>query len=291
MCSVSVIVCYYNNNQSSDIKFMTLFAMSFLQKNNSGLFEITVVDGSKIKDELFEKELIKLQVNYLHSGRDLSFGETYNYGINYSDSPIIVTLANDIFIEAKQIIELADEARNNVGCVIPYLSYSDYSVQNTRKYLVPKRSFPSRMTFNVNVFQRKALEEIGYIDEEMSGCFNDVLAFIKLRENGYSIVLKNVGNIFHLSQQTLKSNFTTVSYQNDQIIFQKKYPNYWSRGHILFYKTTQRFTTKIIYWVIEHISIKLVKKSNIWKLIWLIEPYICAEKSTYTKGLKKIFAR
>jgi hypothetical protein len=88
---------------------------------------------------------------------------------------VIVTLANDIFIEAKQIRRLAEEIKDDVGCAIPYLSVSDYGTQRMRRIAIPRRSFPNMMPFNVAAFSREALEKLGFIPEQMTGCCNDLV--------------------------------------------------------------------------------------------------------------------
>jgi GT2 family glycosyltransferase len=270
---------------------MTLYAMAFLCKDHTVASNIIVVDGSPIRDDELMQGLTALGVEYLHLGRELSFAETYNAGIKRTSSPVVVTLANDVLINAQQLRQLAAEVNRNVGCVLPYLTQSDYGAQTERRLPVPRRCFPSRMTFNVNAFSRDALEKIGFIPEEMTGCYNDVMVFIRLREMGYSIMLRNVGHVIHLAQQTLKSGSTSVCYEGDERLFAQTCPKYWRDGTVLFHKVAQRWTTRIIYQMVEYLPVGLVRKLGIWNWVWAIEPYLCAEQGTLKEALRRVFFR
>ena len=266
---------------------MALHAMAFLCKGNTEELNIIFVDGSPSRDTLIEREFDLLGIRYVHCGRELSFGETYNTGIKEASNPVVVLLANDIFIEAKQIEALALEIRNGVGCAMPYLSFSDYGAQTARKLPAPRRFFPTRMTLNVNAFSRKALENVGLIPEEMTGCYNDIILYIRLREKGYSIIIRNVGNVFHMAQQTLKTNSTNISYEKDERLFSIKYPEYWHRGHVTLSKVAQRCATRQVYRIAEYLS-GFGYSASLWHAIWAIEPYICAEKGTIKEALSRL---
>lgn len=289
--SIDVVVCHYNKDCSPALRYMTLHSMAFLCKNRPPGLRIMVVDGSPDEDAALAQGLAELKVEYLHLGKELTFPETYNAGIRKTANPFIVLLANDIFIEADQIVKLAAEIHGEVGCAIPYLSFSDYGTQIIRRIVVPPRCYPSQMTLNVNAFSRGALERIGLIPEQMTGAFNDVILFIKLREANYSIILRNVGYVFHMAKQTLRTGATTVSHEKDALLFMQEFPDYWRNGAILFHKIAQRKITRFLYKALVSLPVSLVNKFNLRSLVWSIEPYICAESGTYREGIIKIFNR
>ncbi len=286
---IDVVVCHYNKTEGPRIRYMALHAMAFLCRERPTDLNVIFSDGSPSRDGKLANGLAGLGVEYLHCGRELSFPETYNAGIKKTSNPVVVTLANDILIEAKQICKLAAEISERVGCVMPYLTFSDYGAQRERKLPVPRRCFPTRMTLNVNAFSRKALEDVGLIPEDMTGCYNDVLLSIRLREKDYSIVLRNVGHVIHLGQQTLKTGATSVALDADVHLLSKAYPQYCRNGVVLFGKIAQRRATRIIYGALEHLPTGLVKKLRLWDAAWAIEPYVCAERGTYKEGLARLF--
>jgi GT2 family glycosyltransferase len=145
------------------------------------------------------------------------------------------------------------------------------------------------MSFNSAAFSREALVRVGLVPEKMTGCYNDVVLFIRLREEGYSIVLQNVGHVLHLAQQTLKTGATSVSYKSDELLFAKEYPQYWRNGVVLFHKAAQRWPTRIIYQMVECLPARFVEKLGIWNWVWAIEPYLCAEKGTYKECLIRLY--
>jgi GT2 family glycosyltransferase len=248
-----------------------------------------LVDGSPQRDNQLAQELKCLGVQYTHCGGELSFSETFNTGINKTVNKIVVVLTNDIFIEAKQLQMLAGEIKNDVACAFSYLSWVDYGAARARSLPVPWRSFPNGMSFNVAAFSREALEKVGLIPEQMTGCYNDVVLFIRLREEGYSIVLRNVGYVLHMGQQTLKTGSTNVSYEADAAFFTKHYPQYWRNGRVLLHKVAQRWTTRMLYAVVVYLPVGIVERLRIWNWVWAIEPYICAEKGTYKECLIRLY--
>jgi hypothetical protein len=266
---------------------MTLYAMAFLCKDRPENLHIILVDGSPFRDDELAQRLTDIGVEYFHSGGELSFAETYNTGIRKTSGSIVVTLSNDILIEAKQIKQLATEVRDRVGCVVPYLTLSDYGAQRERRLPVPRRCFPTRMTINVNAFSRAALDKVGFIPGQMTGCYNDVILFIRLREEGYSILLRNVGHVVHLGQQTLKTGVTSVCFEEDELLFARFYPQYWRKGTVLFHKVAQRWTTSTVYRLVEMLPVKMVEKLHLWKWVWIIEPYLCAERGTFLYGIQR----
>jgi len=287
-----VVVCHYNKLALPHVRWMALHSMAFLMKERPEDFRVVLADGSPTRDETLACGLGELGVEYLHTGGELSFAKTYNAGIRRTSSPVVVAMANDVLIEAKQVRMLIDEMHDGVGCVFPYLSASDYGAQRHRRWPVPRRCFPTRMTLNVNAFPRAALEKVGLIPEQMTGCFNDVLLFIRLREAGYSIVLRNVGRVIHLGQQTLKTGATSVAYGKDEALFASQYSDYWSRrgGTVLFHRVAQRWTTRGLYRLVERMPGGLVRRLGLWNLAWAVEPYVCAESGTFGEGVRRILA-
>ena len=287
--SIDVVVCHYNRAGSASIRYMALHAMACLCADCPDDLNTVLVDGSPERDEELAAGLCALNVEYVHCGRELSFGATYNEGIRRTSSPVVVTLANDILVTAAQIRKLAADIRGHVGCVSPYLTFSDYGAQRQRRLPLPTRCFPTRTTLNVNAFSREALERVGLIPEHMSGCYNDVILFIKLREAGYSLVLRNAGRVIHLGQQTLKTGATSVDYDADATLFGQEYPHYWRKGTILFHKVAQRRMTRLMYGILESLPKNWVDRLRLWEMAWAVEPYLCAERGTFRKGFCRLF--
>ncbi len=288
---IDVVISHYNKAKKPHIRFMTLHAVAHLCRESCADLNVNIVDGSPTRDDHLAEALTALGVKYVHCGRELSFGETYNTGIRRTSCPVVVTLANDIFINPNQIRKLADEIVGRVGCAMPYLTHSDFGAQQLRRFRLPRRCFPTRMTLNVNAFSRAALERVGLIPENMSGCYNDVVLFLRLREEGYSILLRNVGRVIHLAQQTLKSGATSVNYDADEALFSREYPQYWRNGVVLFHKAAQGRLTRLMYGALERLPPRWTKKLRLWRLAWEMEPYLCAERGTFKEGLFRALRR
>ena len=287
--SVDVVVSHYNRSQAAHIRYMAIYAMSYLCREPSPHLNVVFIDGSPFQDAGLKSCLETLGVQYLHFGRELSFGEAYNAGIKRTTNRVVVTLANDILIEPKQVRLLAAEAKGRVACAIPYLTFCDYGTQRERKLPTPRTCYPNSMTLNVNAFAREALESVGFIPEQMSGCYNDVVLFIRLREEGWSVILRNVGRVIHLGKQTLNTQQSSVSYETDAALFARQYPKYWDRGVVRFHKVGQRWTTRMLYRLLERLPPKAAARYGFWTWVWALEPYLSAERGTYRKGLGRAF--
>lgn len=284
---IDVIVCYYNPNNHSHIRMMTMATVTYLNKHNRDYLNIIVSDGGKNPDTLL-KELLEINgIEYLHSGKEMSFAETYNFGILNSKNEIVALIANDIFIETEQIIKLSSFLKPGVGCVMPFLSYSDYGTQILRKFR-PDIIYPSGMTLNVNIFYRSVLKDIDYIPREMSGAFTDMLLFIRMKNKGYSVLIKKVGVVIHLAKQTLKTG-TSVSYSEDSKLFSELYPSFWKDPIICHSKLAQKTSSRILFKIYELIPNRITKTFGLFVLVCRIEPYITAERGYYFKRIKKIF--
>jgi GT2 family glycosyltransferase len=269
---------------------MTLHAVAFLCKTPlaESKLSVTVVDGSPQADSDLEAGLRALGVCYLHAGRELSFAETYNTGIRARSSPVVFTLANDVLIEARQVRTLAEEIGPTVACAMPYLTSCDYGTQRQRRLPVPRRCFPTAMTLNANAFSRPALEKVGFLPEDMTGCFNDVVLFIRLREQGYSVVLRNVGPVLHLGRQTLRAGMTRVSYEADATLFSERYPRYWLDGRILWHRAGQKSLARLAHRVMNGLPRGVVHSIRGWEWVWWAEPYLCAERGSFREGLTRL---
>jgi GT2 family glycosyltransferase len=262
--------------------------MAFLCKEQPTDLNIILVDGSPVRDDELAQGLERLGVEYLHCGKELSATETVNAGIMRTKNPVVVYLTNDVFIQAAQVRKLAAEVRGNIACAFPYLTSCDYGTQIERRLPVPRRCYPSRMVIVVAAFSREALEKVGLMPTEITGVFCDVILSILLREEGYSLVLRNVGHVIHLGQQTLKTGASTTLWEPDAVWFAKHYPQYWRKGMILFHKVAQRTSTKIMYFALEYLPVSVVNMLGLERLVWQLEPYLCAEKGTYREGVRRI---
>lgn len=125
---------------------------------------ILVCDGSPEPDGQLAENLDGSDARYLHVGRPLSFGGTYNLGIEAIRTEYVVLVASDILISSPQVRRLVTEVRDGVACAIPYLTRSDYATQCIRRSRVPARRYPASMTLNVhaqsNFSRRRAIHDM-----------------------------------------------------------------------------------------------------------------------------------
>lgn len=215
---VDVVINYYNPQKSDLLFAQTLYCILCYKRNKVKL--VILSDGSGIVDERFSEFSKINDFVYLTSDKKLMFSEGYNVGVDYlekfSESEYVLLSANDIFVDINTVELLIDNFEENCGCVIPYLSVSDLPIQNG--FYNQKVRYPMGMTLNVNMFKRSDLIGIGKVPVELSGYFNDVVMFYKLKKNGKKIKLINAGKIIHLGKVTVSIS-SNASFEKDKKTF------------------------------------------------------------------------
>src|SRR5688572_12820943 len=124
---VGIVVNYYRrNNHPLLTRDFTLLGLKFLRQDNSDN-SIVLVDGSPQSDGDLLAACESLKVNYLHTGKELTFAEGFNVGWQYLRETYVCLMANDILVPVGTVKTLQKYLRiSDVGCVFPYLSYCDY---------------------------------------------------------------------------------------------------------------------------------------------------------------------
>lgn len=224
--NVGVVVNYYwKSSFPTSSRFSTL--VSLLSLLEAGFKEnIILVDGSPIHDPFIEEHCENLGIRSIHTDSNLTFAEGYNLGIEHSKGEYICLMANDIyptrdaFEKLYKWISLPD-----VGCVFPYLSSSDYPGQIPSFVRKPITCEPTCMTLNINLFRRSVLEEIGGLDVDFSGGYNDIVTLTSIRSLGYKVILVGDTNVTHLGRMTISHGSNYVISKNDYEIFINKFPH------------------------------------------------------------------
>lgn len=211
---------------------------SIVEKSSYKNFRITVVDNGSEEKETFllyedlEKEL-KERFRVLEKNTPFNFSELVNFGIDRSDSEIILLLNNDTELISPEnwLEEMIGYAQKEyIGCVGVVLLYPDNTIQHAGvilgikghpkvpgvaghafKYLPADHpgyfdrlkvvSNYSAVTGACMMFRKKLWEEVGGFDEELSVAFNDIDFCLKLLRKGYRhVVLPHVRLYHHESK-------------------------------------------------------------------------------------------
>ncbi|WP_372776901.1 glycosyltransferase family 2 protein [Litorivivens sp.] len=226
----SVVINYFNPTDQADLRILTQSVVFRLIKSSVLDNQYVVVDGSGWEDCKLRDFLKDLGVEYMPASIKENMAQSYNRGITKTNRAYVVTMANDIFVSSnwdlkvKNYIEEYGEA-----LYIPLLSNSDHRPQifdyNVFK---SKASIATGYTFNFNVLPKSAIEKIGFLDEKMSGYFNDCDYHIRAVGLGLRILMVDLGSFTHLGKCTTSVS-TTTRYDADKTIFLKKYPNGYKR--------------------------------------------------------------
>ena len=289
--AVGFVINYYSRPSFSPAHRTATTLCIQLLKENQGVDEIILVDGSQQPDLLIKEICDRENIGYLHLGRELTFAEGLNAGWKSLKQPYIGLSANDIFAPEDTIRTLLEVIKlPDVGCVFPYLSYCDYPGQSYSVVRKPITCEPSTMTLNVNIFKREVLEKIQGIDENFSGSYNDYVLMMGIRELGYRVVLVGNTRVFHLGRMTI-SKGSTYNWVKDMQIFKERYGEY-SAKHGKFFITRWKWplaTTKLaaqLWWLCQNSSSKLMRYTLQKFVIW-VEPELTRFPAKFGKSSGK----
>lgn len=184
--------------------------------------QVFLVDGSPTADEDLRHWAQATGIEYVHSGRELSFSGGYNLGASLCRSEWVVLCASDVYVSAgffsKASAYLSQVER--VGCAVPWLSASALPTQRPRRAGRPAEI--PLMTLNLNIFRAETLKALGGINPSFTGNYNDVELVLNLRKMGLKIFLLPVLAL-HYGRMTVGSG-STVSLEADRKLFREKYP-------------------------------------------------------------------
>ncbi|MGI6740043.1 MAG: glycosyltransferase family 2 protein [Brevefilum sp.] len=237
--------------------------------------KVVVVDGSPEPDPFIADITNQLGYETLSYRNNLSFAEGFNTGINYLDNEYICLMANDVF-PTKDFFEKCFHwiAKPDVGCVFPYLSFSDYPVQMPFFVRKPVTCEPTSMTLNVNIFKSKVLKAIGGINEMYTGAYNDVVALMEIRKLGYRVVLVGGTKVNHIGKMTISQGTNYILDGRDYLLFQKNHPNYVTKHgkwKLTRWKAPFSVNKKIalFWWVCQNVPSTRLRKLLEWFTLWL----------------------
>lgn len=221
-----VVNTYLTPEHPPSVQMSALFSVSLLL-NCPEVSAIVLVDGSAEPSETFEAFCAAHGVAYLHAGRAMGFAEAYNAGVARLSTEWIALMASDIyalpdtFAAFKRFIE--DNPDRPIGCLIPYLSQSDFRAQEGLPSRPRTAARVPVMTINLNVFHRDVYLEMGGLSEEYSGNYNDVDLAIRLKEKGLETYLIDA-YAHHYGSLTLRYG-TSTRFENDRAAFFSRRPD------------------------------------------------------------------
>lgn len=223
MDKIGIVVNYYRKSPSENrldnacISYRT--GDSDAKAKSIGWNDHFIADGSPKPDRQIESGCLSLGIQYLHSGKELSIPEAYNLGWRSLSEPYIGLMANDILpYDSSTITNLVDFLqRPDTGCVFPYLSEGDWKGQDSRFINAFEKTFePSFVLLNFICFKRSVLEKIGGVDEGYKGGYYDPILLIKIRQNGYRVVLVGSTKMVHLGKLTKKMSESSIESLQDE---------------------------------------------------------------------------
>jgi GT2 family glycosyltransferase len=221
-----VVVNYFAKpDHPTSVKESAKFAVSLL-KNCPEVNSVILVDGSSEVDTEFQNYCESIGVNYQHAGKQMSFAEAYNYGVNLLSEEWIVTMASDIYVFPETFTNFKNFIEKNqdlqIGCLIPYLSRCDLPIQRTAHNFQKFSCYAPIMSYNLNVFPKAVFQKIGGLSTKYSGNFNDIDTSIKLKEMGLNIFMLN-SYVHHYGRLTLRHG-SNVDARGDWQQFYTDYP-------------------------------------------------------------------
>lgn len=220
---ISVIVNYFNPQKHSQLEAMIIFTLECLSNYTSYPLELILADGSGRRSELLVNKCQEREWIYLESSVEETFAQTYNRGMVKATGDYRVWMASDIFVtKGWEKILIQELERTGAWMAAPYLTSSDYIPQTRNLPIRMYTFYPSSITFNLNIITRDCYEKIGLMDEQFSGCYNDIDYLIRIRKAGGEVIIVNAGQILHFGSATTSVN-SNVNYDKDTQLFSLKY--------------------------------------------------------------------
>lgn len=233
---VGVVVNYFTNFKS-DPERLVLVDTTRLSLRLLALSpvvgQIVLVDGSKKIDPEMRRVCVELGVDYVHSGRCLSYSEAYNVGWPLLDTPFIALMANDIIPHPVTAMTKLREAMldRQVGCSFPYFSSNRRGGDEIQRLAFGARGNitcePSTMTLNLNLFRKEVLEQIGGVDERFSAGYAEPILISAIRRCGYLVQLIGGAKVIHYDQLTKnlgQSDIGTAALAADTKLWFQEFP-------------------------------------------------------------------
>ena len=288
---LGIVVNFYINTVDTTVEgllvSMTETGLRLLLRNKV-INTILVVDGSPISCKSMETVCEKLEIQYHHSGRQLSYVEAYNIGWRMLQHPYIGLMANDIApFSATTLQKLLEWVQKpDIGCTFPYMltTRSEWDeVQRVNLFHQGRITCePTTMTLNLNLFKRTFLEEIGGLDEHYKGGYQEPILLHKLRNRGLRAVMVGGTSIVHLDKLTKTSgasNIVRSTFDDDRARWFDEYADFASERGVANIRIWVRpFATtrslQLLWRIVAYIPIQWLRIS-MTTLALAIEPFLC----------------
>lgn len=288
---LGMVVNFFTNRTHPDTRRVlvetTALSLRFLRLNPE-VGRVILVDGSRERDDWMEEACKKVNVEYYHHGRELSYVEAYNLGWRKLDEPYIGLMANDIIPHPPTAVsDLLEWVRKpDVGSAHPYFATNRFGGDETQRVGFTRRGEitcePSNFTLNLNLFKRSVLEEIGGLDENYLFGFGEALLLLKIRPLGYRVVMVGGVRVFHYDRLTKtlnESNLDHALYQADVKRWYDEHPDHASKNPmpspIQYWKKpfTTTWTSHLVWWLAFHLPFPALRRRAIDAAMW-IEPVL-----------------
>lgn len=217
--------------------------MSIFERSTYENFEIIIVENNSVEKETFNfYEFIQRMNDKIKvvtwQGEGFNYSSLNNFGTKYAKGEYLILLNNDIEVITPDWIErmLGTCQRKDVGIVGAKLLYPDHTIQHcgiilnlggTAGHMFKNMSSNNPGYFNRAMIQQDVTavtaacmmvkqyvyEKVGGLEEKLAVAFNDVDFCLKVREQGYLIVLDPNVNLYHYESKTRGEEDSLAKYQ------------------------------------------------------------------------------
>jgi len=190
--------------------------------------EIIVVDNNSSDNT--ESIVKEFNVKYIKLDNNYGFGKAVNIGFENSNSDILITLNNDIRVNANKenwtdkLIEFAD--KGFVGPTVGYLDSKFNFIKESSKIESYPYIYMSGWCICSSRKNWESIKEKTFFDERFFAYFEDTDLGFRIKEKNINFIIQDVP-VFHFGKQTSKQLNTYKLYLESKQKFEDKWINYF----------------------------------------------------------------
>lgn len=216
---VSIVVLAYNH-----LDYTKLCIESLLKYTLNIDYELIVVNNGST-DETKEYFESLTSIKKINLNDNIGFCGGFNSGFEVCEGEYIIAVSNDLILTPRWANNLLSciESDEKIGMVVPACNYSSYMQSVKCNYNSLDELIQFAENYNVSnplkweerlrligytfIIKRDLLEQVGWLDENLNGAFDDDDLSFRVRRKGYKLIFARDTFVHHYGAVTVKQDY------------------------------------------------------------------------------------